>query len=193
MGEAVNPINITGAALITQLSLIMVMFIGTLMLKESYIPFSRQNYKWHTLAWIILTLALITLGCLLFSDEFSTIWKPLFGNTSLPVIKWASALFIMFSMNIVCVALLISRTGGLRNSSFSPIYFILPALAIFLREPIERIVIYTLFISMFFTWNLVRYLWSHDTDEVPQASLAYWFVAIACLMLATYIGYITRS
>jgi hypothetical protein len=127
--------------------------------------------------------------CLLFSDEFSIVWKPLFGGTTLPVIQWSNALFIMFTMNIICVTIIVSRTGGSRYSSFSPIYFILPALAIFLREPIGRIVLYTLFVSILFTWNVVRYF---ESDEVGRDSLAYWFVAIACLILATFIGYITR-
>ena len=196
MNQTINPVNITGAALITQISLITIMFLGALILKLK----STASYIPHQFAWIILSFMLIGTGCLLFSDEFSTIWKPLFGDADLPVIKWSTALLIMFLTNIICVSILVSNTGGSRDSAFSPIYFILPALAIFLRESMGRIILYSVLVSIVFTWNLFRlssmFVWSTYTpqqdEENRNISIAYWMVSIACLILATFIGYITR-
>ena len=191
MHEAITPANITGAAFITQLSLVVIMFIcaGALSWGNKYAP---GEYFSATFIMInIITLMLITFGCLAFSDEFSPIWKPLFGGVMMPLFKWSTALFIMFTLDIICVFIMVAVTGGSQMSGFSPIYFILPALAIFLRESLGRIILYVILISILFSFNLIK---SRRVDNVGgrMGRPAYWFVSIACFGLATFIGYITR-
>lgn len=194
MKEAVSPINITAAALITQFSIIIIMFVGATILRggEKYLPFYRDVPRSSFFGWLILTFALVTIGGLIFSDEFSSFWKPLFGTIAFPTIQWSVALLIMFTLNIICVSILVRGTGGSFVSPFSPIYFILPALAIFLREGMGRIIIYLMLVSIMFTLNL-KYR-DRLAEEVggKSRSFAYWLVSILCFILATFIGYVTR-
>lgn len=194
MREAVSPINITAAALITQFSIIIIMFIGATILRggEKSIPFHRDVPRSSFFSWLILSFALVTIGGLIFSDEFSNIWKPLFGIIAFPTIRWSYALLVMFALNIIYVSILVRGTGGSLVSPFSPIYFILPALAIFLREGFGRIIFYLVLISIMFTYNLI---YRDDLrEEVGGKSrfFAYWFISISCFILATFIGYVTR-
>lgn len=192
MNQSISPINITAAALITQFSIILILFIGAIILNkwEGFVPFYAMKQDFSKFAWIILALALITIGCLVFSDEFSTTWTPLFGSLSFHAISWSTAILIMFVMNIICVTIMVSHTGGSRFSPFIPIYFMLPALAIFLREPLSRIILHLIFISIVFTWNFSQ---NKDVDSNSSApSFAYWFISIACFVLSTFIGYVTR-
>jgi hypothetical protein len=64
MQEAINPINITGAALITQFSLITIMFIGAIILRswEQFVSFYRDGADSSAFAWIILVFALVRLA-----------------------------------------------------------------------------------------------------------------------------------
>ncbi len=63
---------------------------------------------------------------------------------------------LMFILNIICVTILVFLTGGGSESVFSPIYFIVPALAIFLREPLGRVITYLIAVSLAFTITLFR-------------------------------------
>lgn len=194
MKEAVSPINITAAALITQFSIIIIMFIGTTILRggEKSIPFYRYVPTSSFFSWLILSFALITIGSLIFCDEFSSIWRPLFDTTAFPTIRWSYSLLIMFTLNIICVSILVKGTGGSLISPFSHIYFTLPALAIFLREGFGRIIFYLVLVSVMFTYNLVYRDDLREEVGGQSRSFAYWFISISCFILATFIGYVTR-
>jgi hypothetical protein len=195
MGELISPINITGAAIITQIFLIIIMATCGILLAwgDKYTP-TGPSYGPDSNIFIlaILILALTTLGALVFSDAFWEIWKPLFGGTIPPVLQWSSSIRIMFTLDVIGVAFLVIRTGGGKVSAFSPIYFTLPALAIFLREPVGRILYYLTITSIAFT--LTMSLTSEWTEHVggKTRTFAYWFVSISCFLLATFIGIITR-
>ena len=75
------------------------------------------------------------------------------------------------------------------QQSIYPIYFILPALSIFLREGLSLILLYLALVSILFTINM--FVFDYNRDEGSK-KIALWFVSIACIGLATYIGYITR-
>ncbi|MFP5262515.1 MAG: hypothetical protein ACLGJB_11475 [Blastocatellia bacterium] len=138
--------------------------------------------------------ALLSLGVLIFSGEFSAIWKPLFGKDMLsPTIGSSLALHIMFFSNIFCIFGLVQATGGSYSSSFSPLYFILPALAIFLRESFFWIAIYVVIVACLVTLQL-REVTYHPSGlrEIEPARKAYWFISISCLVLTTVIAYVTR-
>ncbi len=132
MTDVIKPVNIAGAAIITQISLITIMFIGALILRFRSIHYGRQRFS--SLGWIILSFSLITLFSMVYSDEFSTLWGPLFVTAKPTLLKWSTAIMLTFILNIICVTILVLLTGGGSESVFSPIYFIIPALAIFLSK-----------------------------------------------------------
>jgi hypothetical protein len=188
----INPINITAAALITQLLLIIIMFVGAIIIRNSSNRVhSEPIWNLSGMPWKIITLSLITISCLAFSEEFTNIWKPLFGSSTFFSIKSSNAVLIMFLTDILWVSILVGGTGGSQKSPFSPIFFILPALAIFLRESFTRIIIYSIMISFFFLIGIVTSL-IKDEEPPRRFTGAYAFVSIACFILTTYVAYITR-
>jgi len=111
------------------------------------------------------------------------------GDVHTALTRWSTALLVVFLADIACCVILVMGTGGSYRSPFSPVFFILPALAFFLRESPHRIVIYTGFICASFSVSLA----AHDNREGGESPTdAYWFVSIACLILSTTIGYVTR-
>jgi hypothetical protein len=187
MLESIKPINITGAAIFAQFSIIMIMFVGSLILYrgQGFVP-SFERPKFSGLPWLILGFGLLSIGFLIFSDEFSLVWRPLFGTIDFPTMPWTTALFVMFTTDILCTTFLVLLTGGSRNSAFSPLFFLLPALAIFLREPLSHILFYLISISVVFSLSL------KPRADQEEHNFAYWFISIACFILATFIGYVTR-
>ena len=170
--------NITAAAILTQFLLMMIMFAGTEILRRGagapvQIKHNSLRFNIVRLPYIILISALVTLGFLVFSDEFASIWKPLFHSfSSFPTLRAPSAMLIMFTIDIITVAYLVKLTGGSRISPFSPIFFILPALAIFLRESFGRLTFYVLFVSFIYT----IFMGGSENFERGQASFTYGLV-----------------
>lgn len=192
----VKPINITSAAIITQFSAGAIMFIGALILYggKGFVPSYRDSGPdFSKLAWIIIAFILLTLGCLVFSDEFSKLYQPLFGSASFPLLPWSAALVIVYTLNIFCVAVLVASTGGSRISPFTPLYTIFLTLAIFLREPLERIIFYLILTTILFSMTFKSNLFSSKTFEEPTSSkISFWVISIFSLILAAFIGYVTR-
>jgi hypothetical protein len=67
----------------------------------------------------------------------------------------------------------------------------LPALAIFLREPPERFLSYTVGAAVLFLLVQADSAW-HTIQENPRHQMASSFVTLACLALSTMVGYATR-
>jgi len=189
----VTPSNITGAAVFAQFSIVVIMSVGAAIIHkgEHKKPSYYGKPRFSSLAWTILLFALITIGCLLLSDEFAKLWLPLIHNASTPTMPWRVAIFVMFVLDIFCVTILVRLTGGSRNSAFSPLYFLLPTLSILLREPPLRLLIYVSLTIFFFTILLFWFI--PVAEEKPKYTVAYWLVSMACFLLATAVGYIARS
>src|ERR1700690_1922380 len=114
MNPSIIPLNITAAALITQFLLIIIMFVGAMILRGiPEMPFwiERRSVEASPFAWIILFLAIVTIGSLIFSVEFIAIWSPLFPGVQFPSISSQTALSIMFFLDILCIAILVASTG----------------------------------------------------------------------------------
>ena len=143
--------------------------------------------------WIVLGFSLLTTGALFFSEPYSTLWKPLLGELGAPSIDSSSALLIALVADILAVFWLAQLTSG-ANSPFVPVFFILPALAIFLREGFVRVVWYVILISVLFSVGVLQDARPSSKEDVddPRRRIAYWFVSIACFVLATFVGYVTR-
>jgi hypothetical protein len=97
---------------------------------------------------------------------------------------------IVFLLDVFCSALLVHLTGGSFKSPFTPVYFILPAMAFFLRESPRRVILYTFLISVFFGLGFLAPRRRPEEDVSPVG--AYAFVSLACLALSVVIGYLTR-
>lgn len=142
--------------------------------------------------WIVVGFSLLTTGALLFSEPYSTLWKPLLGDLGVPAIRSSTALLVAFLADIIVVFWLTALTCG-ASSPFVPVYFILPALAIFLRQGFGRVVWYVILISILFSIGFVETLSSPESAKsLARRQVAYWFVSVACFVLATFIGYVTR-
>jgi hypothetical protein len=191
MDGTVRPVNVVVAATMTQILLIVVLVIGAAILSRG----ERTSLGGYSVrfSWFILLLFLVTMGALVFSQELTPIWQPLFGGVVFPSLPSAAALFLMFTLDILCVAALVWMTGGSQRSAFSAIFFILPALAIFLRQSLWLLVVYVTLVGGLFSVTLGTS--EHNRLYVQRNQmhpLAYWFVAISCLALTTFVGYVTR-
>lgn len=194
MVQSVSPVNIVAAAFIIQFSLMLIFAFSAL-----FFGAQRKHYMGDTepttdreLSRTVLVLSLVTIGLLVFSDEFSNVWKPLFRDFAFSGIKWSQALFLIFILDIVWVSIMVWKTGGSVVSACSPIYFILPALAIFLRESSSHIIIYVFLVILSYSWNLMRYTFGDYDQNKGSSKLAYFVVSVASLILTTFIGYLTR-
>jgi hypothetical protein len=190
MNNAVSPANITAAALMMQILLVLIRFVGITFrkLNEQVPGYNGRYVGAGPHLWMLLSVALVTLGVLVFSEEFAGFWRPLFGDAHFFLIGWSKALLFVLVMDIAFTALVVHETGGSYRSPFTPLCFILPPIAIFLREKEGRIVAYTLFAAILFTFNM----FADREDGEPDGQLAYWFVSVASFCLATFIGFITR-
>jgi hypothetical protein len=98
-------------------------------------------------------MALVTIGLLVFSDEYSGTWRPLFGEALNAGVPWSAALLLVFLLDIGWVSILVVATGGSVISPFGSLFFLVPPLAIFLRESLGRIVLYLALVTVSFTIN----------------------------------------
>ena len=193
MSGAVSAVNITSAALITQFFLAIIAFIAIFILRSGEPNGSafRDEPDSSFLYFVTLGFALASIGCLIFSDEYAITWRPLFQDVPFRGIGWTLALKLVFILDIVWVTIVVAGTGGSSNSPFAPIYFMIPVFAIFLREPIRWLVIYLILITLTFSLNLASIPRGLDRGGNRRPH-AYWFVSIASLVLATFIGFVTR-
>lgn len=135
--------------------------------------------------------ALVTLGLLIFSEDVVISSKPVFGDIELPSISKDSAFLVVFSADLVGAAPLIRLTGGSKDSPFSAILLVLPALAIFLREPPERFVSYAFIAAILFLLVQADITWQ-TIQQNPYHRITFMCVTLSCLGLTTMVGFATR-
>ena len=156
-GPSIGLVNIGGGALISQIAIVAILFIGSLILRPAADRWRLgSGHPYHGFAWIILGFALVTLIPLIFSEMVSDSWRPLLGIGQSVGFSRAGAMTTMFVGNAICVTMLVAKTGGSSESPFQAIYFLLPTLAIFLREPLGRILLYLVLVSVSFTFFMFR-------------------------------------
>lgn len=193
MSGAVGPVNIAAAALTTQVGLVVIMFVGAVILRVGDVaPFNREESGSTWLAWVILPFGLGALAALVFSSDFAATWRPVYRGAQVPLLATPTAILVAFVADILCVAILVGSSGGSRNSPFQALYFVSPALAIFLREPFGRVTSYTGLVVILFLFQLSS-VPRRETDSYLKAeTLSYGVVSALCVLLTTLIGYITR-
>jgi hypothetical protein len=187
----VGAINVIAGAMIAQVSMLAIMFVGGLVIRRSDMD-TRYTGRptFSNYAWLILALALFSLALLGTSDAFSSVWSPLLAQTIGSIASSSVALLWVFLLDICVLTILVFGTGG-RDSPFQPIYFLLPTLAIFLHESSGRVVVYLLLVATSFSISMLH---SNpvEEDEASRWRAAYWFVSLTSFVLATTIGLMTR-
>jgi len=187
-------INLTNAFVVTQFFLLVITFVGIAVLHRGEARITRmlgEPRPASRLFYPVFGFALLTIGILVFTEDVLLFSKPVFGDLDFPSISKSTAFALVFSLNLVGAAALIIGTGGARESPFGALLFILPALAIFLRETPGRFISYTIAAAILFL--IVQYdEVAHDYKENTNYRKAFAWVTLLCLALSTLVGYATR-
>lgn len=198
------PTTLAGASIVIQVCLLFITYIALYLLSKSYSARGAAIDSYSSLvAWLLLTLVTIVMG-----EDFYAMWGPILGSLSFPKIPRDYAFFAVFILDIIFTTILILRTGGTKKSPFTSVLFLLPSLAIFLREPVSRFLFYSVAVGLVYvialrTVSRVKlkdfdrgaYVASplrSRADEAVDDRATVW-TNITCLALVTLIGYITHD
>jgi hypothetical protein len=190
----ISPVSISSVVLV-QIFILAIMFLGSLFLwagLQEVGSFGRVPPEPSVYLWLIGGVGIMTVGALALSGQPLVVSRPEFGITSIPQVELSWAHLVLFFLDFVCVVVLVFGTGGSRVSPFTPIYFILPPLAIFLGETPRLIIGCFICSAIAFTMTLP------DATEPVQrtvgarrAMFTYWFVSISSLV-TTFVAFVTR-
>jgi hypothetical protein len=201
--RAVADANIAVAALITQLLMTVIMIVGAFLIwtAEQRIPYYRKakGPDAKTFGWVILLVVVFTIVPLILADAIVALWAPVFAGVHVPTVPTATAIEAMFVVDILGIATLVYQTGGSRMSAFSPLLFVLPALALFLQQSF-RSVIFLSVLLFFAFWLLMRRnrlpasYTTKDVDELAAVERAdgwaFWWITLLTLALTTIVAFI---
>ena len=193
-----NTITLSSAFLITQFALLVTTFFGfwILSLGEDSMHNSHFSSKSVSLkvTRYLMGFALMSLACLIFTEDFVNLSQPIFGNIYLPSLTKEDSFLTVFLLDIIGAASLMAVSGGAKSSPFSPLLFGLPALSIFLKEPPSRFLIYTALTALLFAilFN-PNNRYGRAIQSNLKYSLAYKFVTLTSLGISTIVGYASLS
>lgn len=199
----IQSVNIAAAALITQFSLVGIFVMGLIIIRLGEPRVARYDHEARSseFAWILLIFTVVSLGALLTAGEFVKLWAPVFGQLDVPRLALHDAVLLVFILDALCTSILVYRTEGSRASPFAAIFFAIPALAIFLRQPTSYVVVTSVLVVVLFTFNLIYYKWddrgglnfaSERIAAQRSGTGVFWVVAVATFILTTWIGVITQ-
>jgi hypothetical protein len=184
-----KPVNVAGATIVVQVCLLVIIGLGVAFERDRALRSTKQRS--YALA---LVLAILTIIAVALSADYYPVWSPLLGDLSLPTIARSHAFMFVFLLDIGASMLLINWTGGTRASPFTAVLFLIPALAMFLREPPWKFFTYSIIVGVYYYFTCAARF--RETSLLPvelDASLhSHRVVNIGCLALATITGYITR-
>ncbi len=191
--QTIQPLNVAAATLFIQVLLLIMMGITTSLIKrprstsEDHVREAKQALFGAPKSGAILFIALLTLGVLLDSDDFYSVWRPVFQGIDIFTMSAETAINSVFVADLVLVGYLMFVTGGSRDSPFIPVLFTVPALAIFLRVSPGAFVSFAILAAALYLILLVETL-----RQPPSSMKATAFMSIACLAISMFTGYITR-
>ncbi|MFZ6731194.1 hypothetical protein ACO0LG_04640 [Undibacterium sp. Ji42W] len=188
----IKPSSIAGATIIMQVFLLIIIFLGISGYRED--RHSQEGSIKAPAFGLGLVLAILTIFIIGISEEFYKVWGALMGDLSVPTINQSLAMMFVFLLDITITIFLIVLTGGTRSSPFTSVLFLIPSLAIFLRESPSKFLSYTAIIGVFY-WLTCRANYRDPTRlsyGIDDELAPYRTVNIGCLILGTVIGYITR-
>lgn len=181
-----STISLTAAALATQVVLLAIVFVATLSTTQDAWYTSRPRARpWNVFA----VYSLSSIAPVAFSSEIVGASGNMIGAVEFAGIALSTSMLAVFLINIVFVGYLTLLTGGTRHSHFTPVLLTLPALSIFLRLTFQQIGLYVFLISVALALGFAA---EARRDEESSSGASYWFIAVACLILTTGVGYVTR-
>jgi hypothetical protein len=209
--EVVQPLNIPGATLVVQFCLVIILSLGVTFTPDTSFSIEPRLTKSGSLM-LIVVLVLLTTLVIIFTKEFYVVWSAILGDLTLPTFSRAGGLAVVFGVDLVIVWGLMVGTGGAKSSPFTSVLFLIPALAIFLREPPWRFLIYATVAAVMFLHSLtlspqvrreVASFEGYNQGYPPalrevsggyrgSSNIPYGIVNLLCLGLAMLTGYITR-
>lgn len=195
--------NLAAAAITTQIAIIVILVIGAFLIwrAEQRIPYYKKAKGTDATAfgWVLLLLLLFTLVPLVFSQGFASTWSPVFGGLHVPTFPTSTAVKAMFILDIIGLSVIMYYTGGSRESAFSPLLFVIPALALFLRQSFTAVLVYTGILFVCF-WCLLynsRMPPSFNVNDAEQREAvlaadkrAYWLITLLTMGLTTLVAFI---
>ena len=192
--QVISSLNIATAAVVSQLLVIIILSVGAAVIRSGDTRRRPGEVKHDSssFGWWILALAVVTLGALTASDQIVVLWQPAFGIQENWGIALSTAITTAFTLDIICIFALVSRTRGSRSSEFTSLYFLIPTLAVFLQEPLSRILFYVVGVMIVFTITMQAKPARQEHVEISQSRFAFWFISVACMAVAVFIGYSTR-
>lgn len=190
--EVLKPVSVIGAAILMQISLLAIIFFGTVLRTSS--KYGMKKISSGAIYATGLMLAIFTIPILVLSENLYAMWAGIMGDLQLPTITHSVAMMLVFIFNIATTILLVSLTGGTSRSQYTSILFLIPTLAIFLRETPIKFLTYTLVVAGYYllSYSARRAISLSVAEEFKGDSAAHAAVNIGCLVLATITGYITR-
>lgn len=189
-----KPVNVACATIVVQVCLLTIIALGIALERDAQTVIDQHRGRKQRAYGLTLVLAILTIVSVALSSDYYPVWSPLLGDISLPTIARSNAFMLVFLFDIVATIFLIIWTGGTRSSPFTSMLFLIPALAIFLREPPAKFLFYAAIVSVYYCVTC------RDTARLPMelgamrdASIqSHRVVNIGCLALAMLTGYITR-
>jgi hypothetical protein len=197
-----QPIGLIGATLFIQFCVLILLFVTIGALPQRGFVNLRSSCE-----RVVLGLAFITLGCLVLSDDLYKAWSPILGDLAMEHGISRQATFpILFVFDLVGAFWLVTLTGGSKSSPFTSVLLLVSSLAIFLREPALRFILYSLLAAgLYIAGLVVERRKSGGVDvlrgmEGPVLSYsmirtdtpAHAIANLGGLLIATVTGFITR-
>ncbi|MGP8434200.1 hypothetical protein ACT2FY_36625 [Paraburkholderia fungorum] len=198
----VKPLNVTGATIVVQVCLLFIVMLGVV---TSPTVVGQRHLKKATSLLLTVVLALLSILAVVFTRDFYSVWSPILSGLSLPTLPSSGGLLTVFWLDIIFVSILMTGTGGAKESPFTSVLFLIPALGIFLREPPSHFFAYATAVAVVYLWNF-RFVWRYgsiigrsprgEPEDLLRAygsvDYSHAIVNMACLMVAMFTGYITR-
>lgn len=105
--QGLQPVNVTGAIIVVQLCLIIIISLGIVL---NFEKMERSNKQRSYGATVLL--AIFSLLAIAMSADFYAIWSPILGDVSLPTIARSNAFAWVFTIDIIVIIMLVIWTGG---------------------------------------------------------------------------------
>jgi hypothetical protein len=192
--QSIQPLNVAAATLLVQLLLITLLAITASLYRGIKPSGASTRFLGDSIHGQVqlrrsptLFVALASFAALLISDELYSIWSPIFQGVGINTISASSAIATVFVMDLFLIAYLVATSGGSQSSPFLPALFTVPALCIFLRLPPSMFVSFAVIAAVMYVMLLIQQPVHAQASQVPSA-----FMAISCLFLSMFTGYITR-
>lgn len=198
MLNKLRPDSILAAALVMQFLLFAIIATGSAMcnrLYEQWTPSYRRAGR-AVYGSFILFVGLFTIGALVFSATFSKDWAPIVGNIVPLSYSSPHAIAFVFVVDTITVMVLTVSTGGAFRSPFTALFFLIPTLALLLRQSPHAVIWYTALVTVCFIAAAAHgHFHTHGErlsyEDERAAVMAFAFVSIAAFWLAVYVGITT--